>query len=93
MTSMDTRNVADIIAGLKRLLAEQLNGRVSADEIQESSSLEEDLGLDSVAIVELIGAIESTFDFEFQDADLRTSVFANVGTLAEAIARRVGVSA
>jgi acyl carrier protein len=51
--------------------------------------LEQDLKIDSVALVELIAAIESRFEFSFQDADLVTASFANLRVLAGVIAKRV----
>jgi acyl carrier protein len=85
-TSIDT-----LIAALKTILAEELNLNLNADQIDENAPLTDGgLNLDSVVIVELIGLVESRFNFEFQDADLRTATFANVRKLAEVVAKRMG---
>jgi acyl carrier protein len=82
----DEANMDDVTKRLVALLAEQFDiaARIDAD-----SSLKEDLGLDSVAMIELIGAIEADLGMEFQDSDLRGSVFATVGTLAAVVASRL----
>jgi acyl carrier protein len=38
--------------------------------------------LDSMAIVELVGALEDRFDFEIDEDDITGDVFESVGTLA-----------
>ena len=82
-----------IIAALKQILAHELNVGLSIDQIDADASLEQDLKIDSVAMVELIAAIETRFDFSFLDSDLVTSSFANLRVLAEVIARRIPTAA
>ncbi len=92
---MSSRNVVDVdavLAALADILVNQLNVNKPVDEIDELASLEDDLGLDSVAMVELIGAIEAEFGFEFHDSDLRTSAFQNLRVLAEVVANRIRMS-
>jgi acyl carrier protein len=88
-------NVVDVdavLAALADILVDQLNVNTPVAEIDELASLEDDLGLDSVAMVELIGAIEAEFGFEFHDSDLRTSAFQNLRVLAEVVANRIHMS-
>lgn len=92
---MSSRNVVDVdavVAALADILVTQLNVNKPVGEIDELASLEDDLGLDSVAMVELIGAIEAEFGFEFHDSDLRTSAFQNLRVLAEVVANRIHTS-
>ena len=77
------------MAVLKEIISDYLNVGVPTDEIYPDASLEHDLKIDSVAMVELIAAIESRFEFSFQDSDLVASSFANLGALAGIIAKRV----
>jgi acyl carrier protein len=49
------------------------------------------LELDSVALLELIGALEEQLEFQFQESDLRTSSFRTVGSLSAVVAARLGV--
>ena len=78
-----------IISSLKHILVNDLNVGLQIEDIGPDASFEQDLKIDSVALVELIAAIESRFEFSFQDADLVTSSFANLRVLAGVIAKRV----
>jgi len=84
-----TSDVDQIISSLKQILVHDLNVALEIEDIEPNASLEQDLKIDSVAMVELIGAIESRFEFSFQDVDLVTASFANLRVLAGVIARRV----
>jgi len=57
----------DTIATVRSLIAESLG--VSEDEIASNASFIEDLGADSLDIVELVMAIEKQFDIEIPDED------------------------
>jgi acyl carrier protein len=71
------------------MLADEMDLGLVAHQIDENVPLLEDgLGLDSIVIVELIASVERRFDFEFQDADLRTSSFESLTALAGVIRRR-----
>ena len=58
---------AETVEALKALVAESLG--ISADEIAPSASFIDDLGADSLDIVELVMAIEKSFDIEIPDED------------------------
>ena len=60
---------------MKEIIADQLN--VDGDSITESSSFKDDLGADSLDIVELIMALEEEFDLEIPDADAEKIVTVN----------------
>lgn len=80
---------AEIVSTLKSMLADEMDLGLVAHQIDENVPLLEDgLGLDSIVIVELIASVERRFDFEFQDADLRTSSFESLTALAGVIRRR-----
>ena len=55
------------VEALKAIVAESLG--ISADEIESSASFIDDLGADSLDIVELVMAIEKDFDIEIPDED------------------------
>jgi acyl carrier protein len=75
-----------IVDQLKEIIAYKLDVNLSIDEIDENVSLYEDgLGLDSIAIVELILAIEKEFSLEFGDEELNVELFNNLSTLARFI--------
>lgn len=58
---------AETVEILKKIVAESLG--ISADEIGASASFIDDLGADSLDIVELVMAIEKAFDLEIPDED------------------------
>lgn len=54
-----------IFDDVKAVVVEQLN--VSADEVKPESKFVEDLGADSLDVVELVMALEEKFDIEIPD--------------------------
>ncbi len=56
-----------LIDDVKEVVVEQLN--VNADEVKEDSKFVEDLGADSLDVVELVMALEEKFDIEIPDSD------------------------
>ena len=70
-----------ILDRVKKIIAEQLG--VDADEVTMDSSFVDDLGADSLDIVELIMALEEDFDIEIPDEDAEK--IASVGDVVEYI--------
>jgi acyl carrier protein len=68
-----------IFDDVKEVVMEQLSK--SADEVQESSRFSEDLGADSLDIVELVMTLEEKFDIEIPDEDAE-----KIKTVADAVA-------
>lgn len=61
----------DIFERMQRIIAEQFS--VDEDEITMDTSFEEDLGADSVDLVELVMSMEEAFDIgEVQEDELST---------------------
>ncbi|MEA5580239.1 acyl carrier protein [Nodularia harveyana UHCC-0300] len=56
---------AEIFAKVKDIVAEQLS--VEADKVTPQASFADDLGADSLDTVELVMALEETFDIEIPD--------------------------
>ena len=56
-----------LIDDVKEVVVEQLS--VNADEVKEDSKFVEDLGADSLDVVELVMALEEKFDIEIPDSD------------------------
>ncbi len=63
---------------VKEVVVEQLS--VNADEVKEESKFVEDLGADSLDVVELVMALEEKFDIEIPDEDAE-----KITTVADAI--------
>ena len=61
----------DVFERMKKIIAEQFS--TDEDEITMDTSFEEDLGADSVDLVELVMSMEEEFDIgEVQEEDLTT---------------------
>ena len=54
-----------LLDDIKEVVVEQLS--VNADEVKEDSKFVEDLGADSLEVVELVMALEEKFDIEIPD--------------------------
>jgi acyl carrier protein len=67
-----------LLEEVKEVVVEQLN--VNPDEIKEDSKFVEDLGADSLDVVELVMALEEKFDIEIPDADAE-----KIATVGDAI--------
>ena len=57
----------ELIEKVKEILSKQLE--VSVDEIQLANSLQEDLGADSLDVVEIVMALEDEFSIEIADEE------------------------
>ena len=71
-------STATIEAKVKNIIADQLG--VGEDEIKPESSFIEDLGADSLDIVELVMAMEEEFEVEIPDEEAE-----NIKTVGDAI--------
>ncbi|AOY80287.1 phosphopantetheine-binding protein [Moorena producens JHB] len=75
---------------LKQLIVQELDVNLKLENIDDNAPLfYEGLGIDSLAIVELITLIEEHFKFEFSDSDLRADNFVNLNSLANLVARKI----
>jgi len=75
-----------LVNQLKAIIAQELDVNLKMEEIDENASLFEDgLGLDSIAIVDLISLIEEKFSFQFSDSELSPEFFNNLQVLANLI--------
>jgi len=78
-----------MIDQLKEIIAEELDANIQLAEIEVDTPLLEDgLGLDSIAIVELITLIEERFAIEFSEDDLTMEAFASIRTLSQWIEQK-----
>ncbi len=68
----------DILAKVKEIVVEQLG--VDEEEVTEQASFVDDLGADSLDIVELVMALEEEFDLEIPDEDAE-----KIGTVTDAV--------
>lgn len=81
----DTSKISDRI---RAALAEDLKRDVN--KIELSQNLREDLGLDSLALIELLFRVEEVFDMEIPDSDLQK--FITVGDVVRYVEEKIGSS-
>jgi len=81
-----------VVTALTRLIVEELDLPLTPAEISPDVSLfEGGLGIDSIAIVELIAAAEEHFALTFADEDLVVCSFSSIRTFAKMIAAKPGL--
>jgi len=78
-------NTEEIFDKVKRIIVEQLG--VAETSVEMESSFIDDLGADSLDIVELVMALEEEFDMEIPDSDAEKVV--TVGDVVEYIKENV----
>ncbi|MCX7828648.1 MAG: acyl carrier protein [Thermanaerothrix sp.] len=77
----------ELMSRLKEIVVDRLN--VEEDQIKPEASFVEDLGADSLDIVELIMGIEEEFDIEIPDEDAEK--LATVGDAINYVKSKLGV--
>ncbi len=75
------------------VLTQDLELAVPRDKIHADTLIDADLGLDSVALLGLIAAIEKRLGFELSDAVLQPGTFRTVGSVAEGVAASIATQA
>ncbi|MCF8000728.1 MAG: acyl carrier protein [Halanaerobiales bacterium] len=70
--------MAEVLDRIVKVVSEEL--AISEEEITEDASFIDDLGADSLDVVELIMALEEEFDIEIPDEDAE-----EIGTVSDAV--------
>ena len=78
----------EILDRVRKVVVNALN--VKEEEVVESASFQEDLGADSLDVVELAMALEEEFGITLEDTDFSTDTFATVQSIAEFVANKRG---
>ncbi len=81
--------LADIEAKVTRILVEQLGLEINEADIKSDSSLLDDVGLDSVALIRFALGLENDFDIEIDDDDLVMDNFETTGRVARYVQGRM----
>ena len=77
----------EIRAKLATIITEKVNSRITAQQIQWNSKLRDDLGIDSLAVAELLYEIEATFGTTLDEVEPGTLL--TVRDAVNAIAREL----
>ena len=79
-TDMNEQTTHDRI---KKIICTDIASGTSASDLNNDTSLFDDLQLDSIQLIELVTQIESEFSIDMDDEDMDFQHFATVHTLAE----------
>ncbi|OLT59304.1 acyl carrier protein [Moorena bouillonii] len=83
-------NSETVVKQLKEIIATEVDANLELEDIDENASLFEDgLGLDSLAIMQLITSIERHFWLRFTDDDISPDNFEDLTILSELIASKL----
>ncbi|MGX5556805.1 phosphopantetheine-binding protein [Bacillus cereus] len=81
-------NALAIETTLKEILKRELELTDQIDQLQLKDSLAS-IGLSSVSFIKLVIAIETQFDFEFEDEDLNYKVFQTLQDVVNYVEKRI----
>ena len=73
---------------IKDLLVERLFLRVKPEEIPDDAPLLETLGIDSVALFELVVGLEDVYGITFEEEEFRLSLFQDVNSIADFVEQK-----
>lgn len=91
---LENPNIDNMVVQLKQLLVSKINPNLTVEQIDNNASiLEDELGLDSIMVVEFIVLLEKMFGFKFSEDDLSMEAFSSLETLAAFILHKTEQSA
>jgi acyl carrier protein len=83
----------EIVGAIEGIIQEQLNLPQGVGAVGPDTPLfDGGLRLDSFGVVELIAALETRFDIEFQEDDFQEEHFQNIATLSGLVAHYIDAS-
>jgi acyl carrier protein len=89
VATSDAQQQSEFILRVKRCIIDAIGVKVAPSTIPDDMPLlDKGLGLDSVAILRLVAALEDEFDVEIEDKVIRPELFRSVGTLSQYMAAR-----
>ncbi len=68
---------------IKSLLVERLFLRVKPEEIPDDAPLLDTLGIDSIALFELVVGLEDVYGITFEEGEFKLSLFKDVASIAD----------
>ncbi len=89
MSTSNGDRQSELTVRVKRCIIDAIGVKVAPSTIPDDMPLlDKGLGLDSVAILRLVAALEDEFDVEIEDKVIRPELFRSVGTLSQYMATR-----
>lgn len=86
---MKEQTIPEIKETLRDIIAGELDANIDRKDLDDEVSLYDDgLGLDSIAIINLIVLIEKRFDICFEEGEISAKLFCNINSLADFIHER-----
>ena len=68
---------------IKELIIERLFLRLTPEDIGDNAALLDELGIDSVALFELVVSLEDVYGITFEEDEFRLSLFKDVSSIAD----------
>lgn len=79
---------------LREVIVEDLDANIDAGGLRDDVSLYDDgLGLDSIAIINLIVLVEKKFDINFEEHEISSNIFSSIDQLSRFISSKVNIPA
>lgn len=82
----------DLKPRIKNLIVERLFLEVTPESIGDSDNLMDTLGVDSVALFELVVGLEDEFSIQMDDVDFQIDKFRSVDSIAEFVESKDGAA-
>lgn len=82
---MENKNMEQVVDKIKEIISRVSRVKLPIENINDATDLIEDLGLDSVAIVQTIVVIEKEFNIQFLNEELTVELLAKFGGLKEKV--------
>ena len=74
---------------IKELLIERLFLRLKPEDIADNAALLDELGIDSVALFELVVSLEDVYGITFEEEEFRLSLFQDVNSIADFVEKKL----
>lgn len=91
---MENLRFEEVKDKVKAIITNDLDVNIDAADIDDEVSLYDDgLGLDSIAIINLIVLVEKKFDISFDENEISAKLFSNINSLASFIGAKLAPKA
>lgn len=90
---MQQKSIDAVKEQLKDIIVDELDANIERADIHDESSLYDDgLGLDSIAVINLIVFIEKKFNINFEESEISARMFTSLNTLAAFIYEKTSLA-